>query len=181
MEAVLDANDLWEVVDPDNTDEVEIKKNKIARAMIYQSLPENIMGQVAKTKSAREIWEALRIRFLGVERAQQAKLQTLKREFDKLRMGPKDSVDDFASKLSEIINKFSSLGDTLDNVAVVKKLLEAMPSRFINIVATIEQVTDLQNLTFEDCLARLKAFEERTKGFEEQVERENKLMYSRED
>ncbi|KAK1419766.1 hypothetical protein QVD17_29081 [Tagetes erecta] len=184
MEAVLDANDLWDVVNPDHElvdDPTNVKKNKIARAMIYQSLPENIMAQVAKTKSAREIWEALRVRFLGAERVQQARLQTLKRDFVKLKMEPKDSVDEFAGKLSEIINKFSSLGETLETSAVVKKLLEAMPTRFISIVATIEQVTDLQKLTFEDCLARLKAFEERTKGFEEQVEKENRLMYAKVD
>ncbi|KAD5961118.1 hypothetical protein E3N88_12591 [Mikania micrantha] len=61
MEAVLDAKGLWETVDPVTKDNEDPKKIKYARALIYQSLPENIIAQVARTRSAREIWEALRV------------------------------------------------------------------------------------------------------------------------
>ncbi|XP_076893911.1 uncharacterized protein LOC143546045 [Bidens hawaiensis] len=137
MEVVLDAQDLWEVVVPENEDDVDDKKNTLARVMIYQSLPENILAQVAKTRSAREIWEALQLRFLGAERVQQARLQTLKCEFDQLKMEANDTVEEFAGKLSEILNRFNSLGGNLEDNVVVKKLLDAMPPRFIAIVATI--------------------------------------------
>jgi len=59
--------------------------------------------------------------------------------------------------------KFSNLGGTLDDAAMVKKLFDTMPDRFINVVARIEQFFDLQKLAFEEAVRRLKAFEERTR------------------
>lgn len=181
MEAILDAQGLWEAVDSVTGDAVDERKNKLARAIIYQSLPENILMQVARTRSASEIWEVLRVRFLGADRVQQARLQTLKRELNNLKMKDNETVEEFAGKLSEIITKFNSMGENFDESDVVRKLLDSMPPRFISIVATIEQVTDLNSLTFEDCIGRLKAFEERIKGLENQVEKDSKLLYTRYD
>ncbi|KAD7117216.1 hypothetical protein E3N88_04484 [Mikania micrantha] len=155
MEALLDAKGLWETIDPVTGDNEDPKKIKYARALIYQSLPENILAQVARTRSAKDIWEALRVRFLGATRVQQARSDV------------------------GICSKFNSLGDDLEDKVAVKRLLDAMPPRFISIVATIEQVADLSTLTFEDCISRLKAFEERIKGSEESVEKESRLLYAK--
>ncbi|KAI3712004.1 hypothetical protein L1987_70553 [Smallanthus sonchifolius] len=160
MEANLDAQGLWEAIDPVTGEAADERKNKTARAIIYQALPENVLMQVATTRSAREIREALRIRFLGADRVQQARLQTLKRELDQLKMGEKESVEEFAGKISKFVSKFGALGTTLEDTVVVKKLLDSMPPKFITIVATIEQFADLSTMTFEDCIGRLKASEE---------------------
>ncbi|XP_022008439.1 uncharacterized protein LOC110907823 [Helianthus annuus] len=178
MEAILDAQELWEAVDPVTGDAVDAKKNKVARAIIYSALPENILSQVATTRSARDIWEALRVRFLGADRVQQARLQSLKRELNQLKMKETETVEEFAGKIGEISNKFRSLGATLDDKDQVKKLLDSMPDKFIAIVATIEQVADLGTMTVEDCIGRLKAFEERIKGREVAAELMGKLMLS---
>ena len=85
METILDAQDLWEAVDPDEDGDVDPKKNKIAKAMIFQSLPEHILAQMAKTKESREIWRSLATRYIGADRVKQAKLQSIKREFDQLK------------------------------------------------------------------------------------------------
>jgi hypothetical protein len=45
----------------------------------------------------------------------------------------------------------------------VKKLFNAVPERFINVVEGIEQFYDLKKLAFEDAVGRLKAYEERTR------------------
>lgn len=49
------------------------------------------------------------------------------------------------------------------DVALVKKLFNAVPERFINVVEGIEQFYDLKKLAFEDAVGRLKAYEERTR------------------
>ncbi|XP_066354729.1 uncharacterized protein [Miscanthus floridulus] len=59
--------------------------------------------------------------------------------------------------------KYSNLGGTLDNVALVKKLFDTVLERFINVIVGIEQFYDLNKLPFEEDVGRLKAFEERTK------------------
>ena len=47
---------------------------------------------------------------------------------------------------------------------VVKKLLRAVPSKFLQIASTIEQFGDLEKMTVEETIGSLKAHEERLKG-----------------
>ncbi|XP_076926258.1 uncharacterized protein LOC143589365 [Bidens hawaiensis] len=95
-------------------------------------------------------------------------------------MGEKESVEDFAGKITEYASQFDSLGSPMEDHELVKKLLDSVPDHFIAIVATIEQWADLNNMVFEDCIARLKAFEGRIKGKEAMAEM-GKLLYAKND
>ena len=59
--------------------------------------------------------------------------------------------------------RYSNLGGTLEDTALVKKLFDTVPDRFLNVVAGIEQFFDLKSVAFDEAVGRLKAFEERTK------------------
>ncbi|XP_021995332.1 uncharacterized protein LOC110892479 [Helianthus annuus] len=167
MESVLDAQGLWEVIDPVTGDVVDEKKNKVARAVIFQALPEDILLQVAKNRSAKDIWEALRVRFLGADRVQKARLASLRREFEQLRMKETDSIENFPGKISEFVSRYSSLGSSLDDEALVRKLLDSVPKKYLQIVASIEQYSDIESMPFEEAIGRLKAYEERIKEQDE--------------
>jgi hypothetical protein len=117
--------------------------------------------QVAKKKTGKEVWECLKSRFVGADRVRDARLQTLKSEFDALRMREDESIDSYAGKLTAMSMRYSNFGGTLDDVALVKKMFDTMPERFIQVIAGIEQFYDLKNLVFEEAVGRLKAFEER--------------------
>ena len=62
----------------------------------------------------------------------------------------------------------------------MKKFLKSLPRRkYIHIVASLEQVLDLNSTSFEDIVGRLKAYEERI-GEDEDDEQndQSKLLYS---
>jgi hypothetical protein len=109
--------------------------------------------QVAKKKTGREVWQSLKARFVGAERVRDARLQTLKAEFDALRMKEEETVDEFSGRLTAMSVRFSNLGGTLEESVMVKKLLDTVPERFIQIMAGIEQFCDLKTLAFERPLA----------------------------
>ena len=67
------------------------------------------------------------------------------------------------SKISGMAAKFSGLGSTLDDAAMVKKLLDTVPDRLYPAVAGIEQFCDVATMPFEEALGRLKAFDERSR------------------
>jgi hypothetical protein len=52
------------------------------------------------------------------------------------------------------------LGATLDDAAMVKKLLDTIPDRLFPAIAGIEQFCDVETMVFEDALGRLKEFDE---------------------
>ncbi|XP_066341567.1 uncharacterized protein [Miscanthus floridulus] len=119
--------------------------------------------QVAKKKMGKEVWDCLKSRFMGAERVRDAQLQMLKSEFDALKMGQDEALNDYAGKLTSMSVKFSNLGSMLEDMAMVKKLFDIVSEKFINVVAGIEQFYDLKTVQFEEAVGHLKTFEERTR------------------
>ncbi|XP_044958171.1 uncharacterized protein LOC123409298 [Hordeum vulgare subsp. vulgare] len=76
-------------------------------------------------------------------------------------MDADESLDTFAGKISGMAARYAGLGSTLDDAAMVKKLLDVVPDRLYAAVAGIEQFCDVLTMLFEDALGRLKAFDER--------------------
>ncbi|CAM8994711.1 unnamed protein product [Rhodiola kirilowii] len=161
MKAYMDAQGVWDAIEDVAGMAMEVRKDKMALAVIYQAIPEDMLLMVAEKKTAKEAWEMLKIMHLGADRVKNARVQTLKSEFEVLRMKESDSVDDFAMKLTTIVNKIRSLGDTMDESYVVRKFLRAMPGRFLPVVSTIEQFGDITNMSLEEVIGRLKTHEER--------------------
>ena len=118
--------------------------------------------QLSTKPTAQEVWEALKTRFVGADRVRTARLATLRGEFDSLIMPDGDMLDVYAGKISGIKASFASLGSTLDDAALVKKLLDTVPDRLYPAVASIEQFCDVASMPFEEALGRLKAFNERS-------------------
>nr|GEW76415.1 serpin-ZX [Tanacetum cinerariifolium] len=139
------------------------KKDKTAIAFLFQALPEEQLLQIAKHKTAKAIWDALKTRLIGEERVQQARLQTLKFDFEMLHMKEDETIDTFTGKLTTLVNKAASLGHIMEDETLVRKLLNVVPDRYLQIVTSIEQYSDLSEMTMEEAIGRLKTYEERIK------------------
>ncbi|PWA92889.1 zinc finger, CCHC-type [Artemisia annua] len=163
IKVILEAHGLWETIEPKIDTELDDKKDKATIALLYQALTEDIILQVATCKTAKELWESLKKRHVGQERVQQARLQSLMIGFNSLQMKEDETVDAFADKLNGYVMKAKELGKTLDESLIVRKLLDSTPDRFIQIVASIEQTSDLDDITLDEITGKLKAFEERIK------------------
>ncbi|GJV99399.1 ribonuclease H-like domain, reverse transcriptase, RNA-dependent DNA polymerase [Tanacetum coccineum] len=180
MQIILEANGLWEMIEPNDKTQGDNKKDKTAIAFLYQALPEEQLLQITKHKTAKAIWDALKTRHIGEERVQQARLQTLKSEFEMLYMKEDETIDTFTAKLTTIVNKAASLGHTMEDETLVRKLLNVVPDRYLQIVASIEQYSDLDEMTLEEAIGRLKTYEERIKYKKgKQVDNQEKLMFTR--
>ena len=176
MKIALKVNKVWETIDPGRKHE---EKNNMAMALLFQSIPEALTLQVGDLDTSKAVWEAIKARHVGAERVREACLQTLMAEFDRLKMKEIDTIDTFVGKLSEISSKSASLGEIIEEPKLVKKFLKSLPRRkYIHIVASLEQVLDLNTTSFEDIVGRLKAYEERIcEEEEEQHDDPAKLMY----
>nr|GEX43348.1 hypothetical protein [Tanacetum cinerariifolium] len=154
MQIILEANRLWETIEPNEKTQTDNRKYKTAIAFLYQPLPEDQLLQITKYKTAKAIWNALKTRHIGEERVQQARLQTLKSEFEMLHMKEDETIDAFTTRLTTLVNKASSLGHTMEDETLVLKLLNAVPYR-------------------------LKTYEERIKYKGKHVDNQDRLLFTR--
>ncbi|KAG7586435.1 Zinc finger CCHC-type [Arabidopsis thaliana x Arabidopsis arenosa] len=177
MKPMLRVNKAWEAIEPGSTDG---DLNDLAKALLFQSIPESLILQVGEYETAKEVWDAIKTRNLGADRVKEARLQTLMSDFDRLKMKETESIDEFAGKLSEIATKAAALGEKINETKLVKKFLGSVPrKKYIHIVASLEQVLDLKKTGFEDIVGRLKTYEERVLDEEEEpIADQGKLMYA---
>lgn len=166
LKELMQAHGVWEVIeqlDP-KAAVLEERVDKIALAMIYQSVPEDILLSISEKKKAKYAWEALRTMSQGADRAKAAKVQILKSEFEALSMKDTKELDDFCLKLNGLVTNIRALGEDVKEAYVVKKLLLAVPQKFLQIASTMEQFGNLETMMLEEAIGSLKAREERVKG-----------------
>lgn len=101
---------------------------------------------------------------MGADRVKTAKVQTLKTEFEILNMKETETIDDFSMNINDIVRNIPALGETMDEAYVAKKLLRVVPGKFLQIASTIKQFADLETMTVEEVIGRLKAHEERVRS-----------------
>nr|GEZ42657.1 hypothetical protein [Tanacetum cinerariifolium] len=79
-------------------------------------------------------------------------------ELEGLRMKEGELVDDCATKLSGLVSKLRSLGHEVEEEELVRRVLDAMPKSFLQIMASIEQCFELDIMLFDEAVGRLKAY-----------------------
>lgn len=136
-------------------------------ALIYQRIPEDTLLTLAEKKTSKEAWDAVKTMSLGAEKVRKAKAQTLKYEFESLCMKETEQLDDFYLKLNNLVTDIRALGETLAEEYVVKKLLRAVPPKFLQIASALEQFGNLEEMSVEEVVGSLKTHEERMKGVTE--------------
>nr|GEU92465.1 zinc finger, CCHC-type [Tanacetum cinerariifolium] len=156
--------------------EVDEKKNYTTKGINFQTLPENVLLQVAKHKNTKDVWESIKVWYIGAERVQKARLQILRNELEMLKMNDNESINDFAGKINGIVAKIKSLGSTLEEEVIVRKFLNSVPKKYLPIVAPIEQYSDLESMPFEEAVGRVKAYRERLQSLQAKDEEQGKLL-----
>ncbi|GJX84558.1 ribonuclease H-like domain-containing protein [Tanacetum coccineum] len=160
--------------------ETDIKKDSSASVYLFQGLPKDLQMQVAGCETAQEIWDSLKSRFIGTKDVQEAHSQQLKSKFKKLMMKEDESINSFAGKMMSIITKAATCGLTFDEQTKVRKVLNAVPDKFLPIVATIEMIVDFKTVKLEEIIGKLKTYEERIKFRKgSQEDNSERLLFTR--
>nr|GEU88564.1 zinc finger, CCHC-type [Tanacetum cinerariifolium] len=80
METILKAYGIWEtIVAKEGVTTIE-KKENTSKAIIFQTLPQDVLMQVAQYSTAKKVWDSIKVKHLGADLVQKARLQTLRNE-----------------------------------------------------------------------------------------------------
>ena len=117
METYLEALDLWEVVEedyeipalPNNPTMAQIKSQKEkktkkskAKACLFAVVASTIFTRIMSLKTAKEIWEFLKIEYEGDERIQGMQVLNLMRDFELQKMKKTESIKEYSDRLLNI-------------------------------------------------------------------------------
>jgi hypothetical protein len=69
-------------------------------------------------------------------------------------------VEDFAMRLTGMMNQLVTLGDPEPDDKIVTKYLRVARPRYRQLIVSIETLLDIESLSVEEVMARLKAVED---------------------
>ena len=169
MKVLLGSQDLWEIVqtgyDEPTTEAERIaakdssKKNQKALLLIFQGVDEALFEKVSGATTAKAAWEILHKVFQGVDKAKQVRLQSLRAEYNSLRMSASESIIDYTTKLQTVVNEMRRNGEKLEDIQVMEKLMGSVHRRFNFVVASINESKNLSTYTIEELIGSLQAYE----------------------
>ena len=156
MEVSLEAQELWEVIDGS---EVNRNKNRLGLSMVLNSISESQSNQIDIKKSAKEDWEVLCTFHVGMEKVVHAKVQALKREFEKISLKRNEKIEDYSNHFAQIVTNLRDLGKILDEYGAVSRLLRSAYKYFDSLILLLEQTSDLKTMRLEEAFGKLKVHE----------------------
>jgi len=120
-----------------------------ARAVnaLLGSLTESEFVKFMQLNTTKEIWEKIIISYEGDTKVKSAKIQTLRIQYENIRMHNEESIASFFLRLDDVVNCVRNLGETITDTTLVEFFLRSLTSKFESKVSTIEEKQDLQNLT----------------------------------
>ncbi|RDX91377.1 hypothetical protein CR513_26656, partial [Mucuna pruriens] len=102
MKGLLGSQDSWEVVEKDYT---LLKYESILSQHEKEILiKKKNKDQQAFTFTSKEVWEILKTSLEGVDKVKKVHLQTLRGEFESLRMKESESISDFGNRVMTVVN-----------------------------------------------------------------------------
>eukprot|EP00253_Pinus_taeda_P030617 PITA_30617 len=163
--------EVWDIIDigyafPSTTptDLAEKKKyetNAKAVNTLLGCISQSEFMKVMQFKSAKEIWDKIVLSYEGDDQVKRAKLQTLRIQYENLRMYNDESVANYFLCVDEIVNCMKNLGEEIKEVVVVEKVLISLSPRFESKVSAIEEKENLQNVKMSQLHRILTAYEMR--------------------
>ena len=93
-------------------------------------MSESEFVKVMQLNSAKEICDKIILRYGGDTKVKSAKLQTLRIEYENLRMHSDESIASFFLRLHDIVNHMRNLGETITDTTLVEKVLRSLTSKF---------------------------------------------------
>ena len=122
MEVYLDSHDFWQTIVGKNPSK---KKDCQALLEIISGVLKDFLGILDANKIAKQNWEILHQRNLGLDKVIQPCIQGLKRDLQILTMGNTDLVVDFAMKFMHIVSDLWNFKEAMEEKEVVCRILRA--------------------------------------------------------
>eukprot|EP00253_Pinus_taeda_P026394 PITA_26394 len=166
--------EVWDIIDTgytfpsatptDLAKKKQFETNAKAVNTLLGRLSQSEFINVMQYKTEKEIWDKIILSYEGDEQVKRAKLQTLRIQYENLRIYNDESVANYFLPIDEIVNCMKKLGEEIKEVVVVENVLRSLSSEFESKVSAIEEKENLQKITMSQLHEILTAYEMRKGG-----------------
>jgi hypothetical protein len=76
------------------------------------------------------MWDKLISSYEGDEKVKDVKLQTHRLKFEQLNMTEDETISKYILRFEELLNVMKGLGENIEDIFLVHKILRSLPDRF---------------------------------------------------
>ena len=95
----------------------------------------------------------------STKKVKDTKLQMLTTRFEEVKISNDESFDSFYGRLNEIVIAKLNLGEKIEDVKVVRKILRSLPKSFQAKATAIEECKDLDEIKIQELIGSLQTYE----------------------
>lgn len=110
-------------VEQSTTHKYAKKKDMRALFIIHQCVNPANFEKIAAAKTSKEAWDILNKSYDGVAKLKKVKLQTLRRQYEALRMEKSETISKFFTRLQTLENQMKTNGEVMNDQTLVEKVL----------------------------------------------------------
>ncbi|WVZ88093.1 hypothetical protein U9M48_034646 [Paspalum notatum var. saurae] len=173
MRINLQAQGLWRAIDPGNA---SYGDDCLALAAIARSVPTEMTTMVGSKETAKAAWDTIKTVRMGIERVRESNAQKLQCDFNNITFKDGESVDDFSLRISNLASNLRLLGDEIQDKEVVKKMMQVILDRLMQVPISIETLLDIGDLSLEEVTGRFRTADERLDARARAAELGSRLM-----
>jgi hypothetical protein len=128
MQVNFEAAGWWDVVEPEEGDEINYRHDRLALIAIMRSVPTDMLSSLRERRSSTATaWESIKRIHIGVQRVREANAQQLRSEFGALVWKEVENAEDFMNRITGLAANLRTLDDNISDVEVVRKMLQVVP------------------------------------------------------
>ena len=95
--------------------------------LIDNAVDESIFWRINATNTSKPTWNILKNAYEG---ASFAKLKTLRRKFENVKLNNNESVNEYITKIWDLFNQMSFLGEDIQETRMIEKILRSLMPKF---------------------------------------------------
>lgn len=178
MKCNFEAMEIWGVIDPGGKG-VKRSQDRQAMGALLRSVPKEMWTTLGAKATVKEAWDSVKSMRQGADRVKESHAQRLQQEFENIRFKEGEGVDDFGLRINSLAENMRGLGEKINETRIVKKILRVLPAAYSQVAVSIETLLDVNTLTVEDLVGRLRVAEDRL-GVDAVTEKTGHLMLTEE-
>ena len=109
-----------------------------------------MLASLSTKRTAESAWEGIKSCRVGVQRVQESNIEQLQKELLEIRFKDDESVDDFSMRITGLANSITTLGGSISEIEIVKKMLQVTPDHLEQVAISIKILLDVNDLTVEE-------------------------------
>ena len=101
---------VWEDIPSNSEDKKQYWDHAKALNALQSSLSKKVLAKVLTCTSAKQLWDKLGTIYAGNSKVKREKLQTLKTQFEGLKMKEEENISEYFERVDNIVNVVRGLG-----------------------------------------------------------------------